>query len=115
MTSEQLHTALYEKLSAELKAYQEQLMAMPPSEILKHTFEHTVKEDIVCVMEDTEFDDSYVRALLRLRNPLNALYEEYRTRDTQHMDILRDCFEAEAKTVIKRARDRPRKKHEVVR
>ena len=83
MTSEQLHTALYEKLSAELKAYQEQLMAMPPSEILKHTFEHTIKEDIVCVMEDAEFDDSYVRTLLRLRNPLNALYEEYRTRDTQ--------------------------------
>lgn len=74
-----------------------------------------VKVNIVCVMEDAEFDDSYVRTLLRLRNPLNALYEEYRTRDTQHMDILRDCFEAEAKTVIKRARDRPRKKHEVVR
>ena len=115
MTSEQLHTALYEKLSAELKAYQEQLMVMPPSEILKHTFEHTVKEDIVCVLEDTEFDDSYVRALLRLRNPLDAIFEEYNTRDTQHMDILRDCFEAEAKAVIKRAKDRVNKKNEAIR
>ena len=69
----------------------------------------------MCVMEDTEFDDNYVRALLRSRNPLNDIFEEYRTRDTQHMDILRDCFEAEAKAVIKRAKDRVKEKNEAVR
>lgn len=119
MTSEQLHTALYEKLSAEFEKYREDLMTLPPSEILNHTYEHTIKQDIVCVMEETEFDDSFVKALLRSPCPLNDIYEEYNTRETQHMDILRDCFEAEAKAAIKRRQERRksrhRKKNEIVR
>ena len=119
MTSEQLHTALYEKISAEFDKHREYLMTLPPSEILNHTYEHTIKQDIVSIMEDAEFDDSFVKALLRSRHPLNDIYEEYKTRETQHMDILRDCFEAEAKAAIKRSQERrqtgPKKKGEAVR
>lgn len=102
--------ALYEKMRAELEKYRAHLMTLSPAEILDHTYEHTIKQDIVECAENDVFEDYVVRALLRSRNPLNDIFEEYRTRDTQHMDILRDCFEAEAKAAIKRARDKPKKK-----
>ncbi len=106
MTYEELHTSLFEKLYAELEAYRRHLMTLPPSEILEHAFEHTIKKDIVSVMEDTDFEEETIKALLFSRHPLDDIFKEYCTRDTQHKDILRDCYEAEAKAVIKRAREK---------
>ena len=119
MTSEQLHTALYEKLSAEFDKHREYLMTLPPSEILNHTYEHTIKQDIVICAENSIFEREHVKALLRSPSPLEDVYREYNKRDTQHMDILRDCFEAEAKAAIKRSQERrqagPKKKGETAR
>lgn len=69
--------------------------------------------------ENGIFEDKIVKALLRSPCPLEDVFKEYNTRDTQHMDILRDCFEAEAKAAIKRERERrqtgPKKKGEAAR
>ncbi len=113
MTNEMLNKALHRKLVNEFRQYQAYLTSLPPDEILKHTYEHTVKQDIVCIMEDAEFEPKYVRALLRSRTPLNDIYEEYTFRETEHMDVLRDCFEAEAKGVIQRERARKRSRAEL--
>lgn len=102
--------ALYEKMRAELEKYRAHLMTLTPAEILNHTYEYTIKQDIVECAENDVFDDYVVRTLLRSPCPLEDVFKEYNTRDTQHMDILRDCFEAEAKAAIKRERDKPKKK-----
>lgn len=109
------NAAVYQKLLAEFEKYRAHLMTLPPAEILNHTYEHTIKQDIVICAKNGIFEDTVVRALLRSPCPLEGIFKEYNTRDTQHMDILRDCFEAEAKAVMKRAKDRVNKKNEAIR
>ena len=52
MTNEQLNTALYEKMFAEQEKYREWLLTQSPEEILNHTYEYTVREDIWQTVED---------------------------------------------------------------
>ena len=47
MTNEELNTALYQKMFAEQKTYREWLLSQPSEEILNHTYEYTVREDIL--------------------------------------------------------------------
>lgn len=119
MNNDDLNAALHRKMLTEFEKYRAYLMTLPPTEILNHTYEHTIKQDIVKCAENGMFEDNIVKALLRSPCPLEDVFKEYNTRDTQHMDILRDCFEAEAKAAIGRERERrqtgPRKKDEAVR
>ena len=52
MNTNDLNTALYEKMAAEQDKYRDWLKSQPPEEILHHTYEYTVREDIVMAMED---------------------------------------------------------------
>lgn len=47
MTNEELNTALYQKMFAEQEQYRDWLKSQPPSAILDHCYEYTVREDIV--------------------------------------------------------------------
>ena len=46
MTNAELNTALYQKMFAEQENYREWLLSQPSEEILNHTYEYTVREDI---------------------------------------------------------------------
>ena len=46
MTNAELNTALYQKMFAEQETYREWLLSQPSEEILNHTYEYTVREDI---------------------------------------------------------------------
>ena len=46
MTNAELNTALYQKMFAEQETYREWLRSQPSEEILNHTYEYTVREDI---------------------------------------------------------------------
>ena len=54
MNTNDLNTALYEKMAAEQDNYRDWLKSQPPEEILHHTYEYTVREDIVMAMEQLE-------------------------------------------------------------
>ena len=54
MTIEEMLTALYEKFSAEQDNYRAWLLKQTPEEILNHSYEYTVREDIVMTMENIE-------------------------------------------------------------
>lgn len=47
MNSEQLNTALYEKMFAEQETYRAWLLSQLPEEILNHTYEYTVREEVL--------------------------------------------------------------------
>ena len=47
MTNAELNTALYQKMFAEQETYREWLLSHPSEEILNHTYEYTVREDIL--------------------------------------------------------------------
>ena len=48
------NTALYEKMAAEQDKFRDWLKSQPPEEILKHTYEYTVREDILMAMEEPD-------------------------------------------------------------
>ena len=57
MNTNDLNTALYEKMAAEQDKFRDWLKSQPPEEILHHTYEYTIREDIVMAMEELELTD----------------------------------------------------------
>ena len=47
MNTNDLNTALYEKMAAEQDKYRGWLKSQPPEEVLNHAYEYTIREDIV--------------------------------------------------------------------
>ena len=44
---------LYDKMKAEQDKYRDWLLSQPPEEILNHTYEYTMREDIVMCIKNT--------------------------------------------------------------
>lgn len=103
MTNEEMHTALYEKFSAEQDNYRAWLLKQTPEEILHHTYEYTVREDIVMMMEDAEFSPQQAAALLWKDTTLSDIYKDFTKVETGYMDILRDTVENRATDILKEA------------
>lgn len=93
---------LYDKMKAEQDKYREWLLSQSPSEILNHTYEYTMREDIVMAMEELELTPKQAKALLKSPCPLADVFEEFKDRETEHMDAIRDSIETRANEVIKR-------------
>ena len=74
---------LYEKMKAEQDKYRDWLLHQEPPEILNHTYEYTMREDIVMCMEELELEPEKAKALLRSPCPLCDVYKEFRDRETE--------------------------------
>ena len=96
-----LNTALYEKMAAEQDNYRDWLKSQPPEEILHHTYEHTVREDIVMAMEQLELTDAQAQALLDSPTPLADVYRYFEKLETGYMDVIRDSIENRADDVCR--------------
>ena len=86
MNETDYNARLYEKMKAEQDKYRDWLVRQEPCEILNHTYEYTMREDIVMCMEELELEPEKARALLRSPCPLSDVYKEFRDRETEHMD-----------------------------
>ena len=71
MNETDYNARLYEKMKAEQDKYRDWLVRQEPSEILNHTYEYTMREDIVMCMEELELEPEKARALLRSPCPLS--------------------------------------------
>lgn len=101
MTNEEKNTALYEKVFAEQETYRKWLLEQPPEEILKHSYEYTVREDIVLSLEYHDLEDSQAEALLKSPAPLGDIFKEFEQRETDYMDTVFDTVVCRADAVIK--------------
>ncbi len=82
---------LYEKMKAELDNFKNKLKTKTPDEIIKSAYELVTKEDILTVFEiDEGFELKEYKALLRTKNPLEYLYQEWLDFDDSVMDAIRD-------------------------
>ena len=97
MDAENLMTALLEKMRAEQDKYRAWLVTQPPEEILNHTVEYSVREDILMAMEDIELPDAQVEALLDSPDAMSDIYKTFsKMVDTGHMDVVRESIEDRA-------------------
>ena len=101
MNTNNLNTALYEKMATEQEKYRDWLKSQPPEEILHHTYEYTVREDIVMAMEELELTDAQAQALLESSSPLADVYRYFEKLETGHMDVIRDSIENRADDVCR--------------
>ena len=106
MNTNDLNTALYEKMAAEQDKYRDWLKSQPPEEILHHTYEYTVREDIVMELEVLELTDAQAAALLRSRTPLADVYKAWQQAETNHMNDVRDVIEARANAIIQAEKEK---------
>ena len=101
MNTNDLNTALYEKMATEQEKYRDWLKSQPPEEILHHTYEYTVREDIVMAMEELELTDTQAQALLESSSPLADVYRYFEKLETGYMDVIRDSIENRADDVCR--------------
>ncbi len=108
MNAENLTQALYDKMAAEQNAYRSWLLKQTPDEILNHTMEYTVREDILMTMEWLTLPEEQTAALLASPSPLADIYKDFRDMETSHMDTVRECIEARADSLLEAQREKTR-------
>lgn len=102
MTLEEWDFKLYEKVSAEQEKFRQWLLLQPPAEIIRHSYEYSIREDIVCALEYLELSEKQYKALLKSKYPLADLFKSYSERETNHMDVIRETIECRANEIIRR-------------
>lgn len=105
--NEALQQSLYDKLSREQDKYRDWLKDQPPEEILHHSYEYTVREDILMSMEELTLNEAETRALLLSPSPMAILYDKFSDLETGYMDTIRDSIEDTAKDEAKKLRELP--------
>lgn len=102
---------LYEKMAAEQAKYRAWLLDQPPEEILTHTYEYTVREDILMCMEGAELRPEQTEALLASASPLDDVYRVFAKAETSYMDIVRESIETQADALLLAQREMPLYRH----
>ena len=101
MHTNDLNTALYEKMAAEQDKFRDWLKSQPPEEVLNHAYEYTIREDIVMAMEELELTDTQAQALLESPSPLTDVYRYFEKLETGYMGVIRDSIESRADDVCR--------------
>ena len=103
MDAERLKAALIEKMNAEQDRYRVWLTAQPPAEILNHTYEYTIRQDILIALEDHDLTAAQAETLLASSAPLADIYRDWCKRDDpQYVEDIQDTIEARADDLIQR-------------
>ncbi len=95
------NTRLYEKMKAEQDKYRDWLLSQEPAEILNHTYQYTVQENIVIRMKDFELEPKQAKALLKSSCPLADVYKEFCRRYDIYEEEIVDSIVTCADQVIK--------------
>lgn len=106
MTAEELNMALFEKLTAEMKSYYEELKQLPPDEIISNALPYTIKFDILSVLDTYDLSEDQARALLSCENSLETIYRHYESQEVYSLDILRDTIDSCANSILEQNRQR---------
>ncbi len=96
MNTNDLNTALYEKMAAEQDKFRDWLKSQPPEEVLNHAYEYTIREDIVMAMEELELTDTQVRHFWIPPRRWRMCTAILKKLETGYMDVIRDSIENRA-------------------
>ena len=102
MTLEELNTKLYEKMFDEQEQFRAWLLTQTPEEILNHSYEYVMREDIVLSLEYNDLSEKQCKALLKSPHPLEDVFKEFEKRETNHMENIRDTIESHANAIIRK-------------
>ena len=101
MAENNVYTQLYERMFEEQERFREWLLAQPPSEILNHSYEYSMREDILMAIEYSELEEKHAKALLDGNVTLSDLYDDFSDLETDHMQDVRDTIGSRASKVLR--------------
>ena len=101
MTNEMMNTQLYQKMYAEQEQYRAWLLTQPPNEILNHTYEYTIRQDILIAMEESRLSAKQAWVLLKSSCPLTDIYEHFRNQEHGYMEQIRSAIETRANKIMR--------------
>lgn len=87
-----LHEKLVNKIHEEHEQFLAKIEKLPPKEIICKAYEITCREEIVNILENTEFSDIITTRLLELPNPIGILYDEWLHMDCGFYEIFEDMI-----------------------
>nr|WP_297934581.1 DUF3848 domain-containing protein [uncultured Lachnoclostridium sp.] len=101
LSTQMLREILYCAIVAEQKKYREWLLHLPPQEILYHTREYSIREDIIVALEQKELTEAQVKALMQSSTPLADIVRYVWNVETNEMDVIMDSIEILADDILK--------------
>ena len=89
-----LEDRAYEKINREMNEYLAEIKTKSPEEIVEAAYEITYKNEILGMFEwEGAFNDKQCKAILKTKNALDYLYQEWLDYDGSVIDILKDSVE----------------------
>ncbi len=98
--NEKLNEQLYNKVAEEFARFKDWLISQPPADILNHTYEYTVKENILIGFEYAVLTDEQFGALLTSPTPLEDIFSDYEQLDDGMFDLISGCIETRANDIL---------------
>ena len=98
-TVEELNAELYEKVSAELEAYKNNLLVTSPEQILAHAYDYAIREDIVLALEYFDLHARQAQALLKADSVLSAVVEKWEGWKNNYMESIQEAIECKANEI----------------
>ncbi len=80
----------------------EWLLSQPSEEILNHTYEYTVREDILLSMEYNDLPDEQVKALLKSPSSLADVFKDWEHKETGYMEDIWQTVADRAKSEVQK-------------
>ena len=99
--TEMLNAMLDDKVQDEYHTFIEKLKGLPPDKIIEHSYEKVFKEDLALTLRDKTLSQDEAKAMLSLKFPLDALYQEWMKTDVSYMDMLSDIVDNKVKSAVK--------------
>lgn len=76
--------------------------------LLERAYEKVIKENILCILEDSQRDQKEAKALYLEKYPLDRAYQDWLKSDVSGTAMLRYSIDDTAKDVVKERREKQR-------
>ena len=83
---------LIDRIHAEHQQYLADIAQLPPIEIIRKAYEICWREEFICLLENTEFDDKTLSVFNNTPHLLDTLYDEWLSTDISVHDMLSDVI-----------------------
>ena len=97
---------LYEKSVSEYTDFITELKSMTSDEIIEHSYEKVIKEDLVTLLENNDIDQDKAKSLYLKKHPLDYIYQEWLDKDCSHMEMLEDTINDSAERATKERKEK---------
>ena len=99
---------LYRKMRDEQEAYKNMLLSKTPAEILDRAYEYSIREDILCAMEDNDLPEEQAAAILSLNLTMDDMFEQFlhNSNSSNQMDVIWSSVEERGEKAYSALMDR---------